>query len=306
MTTKAYAWVRMILAIVGGDRREQEIAREAVRSGATVRVYGFPLPVEGIPGASVAGSPQEAAAGADILLLPLPAMTGSAVFSPDAAEPIIIDQAVLSGMNAGGLVLGGSADAAFDELVGASGLTFMGYEHDEASRVARAPAIAEGAIARIVSETQRTINGASIVQIGYGVVGRQLAGALRALGARTAVVARSRLRQEEARACGHLSASDPADIAYLREADLLINTAPARVIDKAVLSMIPESCVVIDLASPPGGVDREEAARLNRRVVWARGLGATSPVSVGRAQWTVIAGLIATHLSDAGRAKAEI
>lgn len=299
MTAKERDLEGKILAIVGGDRREQEIARQAVRSGATVRICGFPLPIEGIAGVSVAASPREAVMEAEILLLPLPGMTGPAVFAPDAAEPVIIDQAVLSMMRAGGLVLGGSATAAFEELIAACGLKFMGYEHNEAGRIARAPAIVEGAIARIVGETQRTINGANVVQIGYGVVGRQLAGALRALGARTAIVARSRIRQEEAKACGHLSASDPADVGYLREADLLINTVPARVIDEALLSKIPESCLVLDLASPPGGVEQEAAARTKRRVVWARGLGATSPVSVAHAQWAVIIDLIAGDLPNA-------
>lgn len=298
MTVPTWNLGGLVLAIVGGDRREQEIAREAVRSGATVRIHGFPVPAEGIAGATLADSPQEAAKDADVLLLPLPSMIGSTVFSPEATGAVVVDNKVLSVMRAGGVVLGGSADAAFEKLIVTANLAFIGYEHDEEGRIARAPAIAEGAIARIVSETQRTINGANIVQIGYGVVGRQLADTLRALGAHTAVSTRDPIRQEEARARGHLCMSNIAVTTYLADADLLINTVPALVVNERLLSAIPEGCLVIDLASPPGGVDREAAVRLRRRVVWARGMGATSPVSVGRTQWAVVAKLITKYVAD--------
>ena len=43
-------WQERVIAIVGGDRREQEIARCAAATGAEVRAYGFPWPDEGIDG----------------------------------------------------------------------------------------------------------------------------------------------------------------------------------------------------------------------------------------------------------------
>ncbi|MDH4986299.1 hypothetical protein QEZ47_12280 [Aminobacter anthyllidis] len=36
------SWNNTVIAVVAGDAREQEIARCAVRAGATVRAYGFP------------------------------------------------------------------------------------------------------------------------------------------------------------------------------------------------------------------------------------------------------------------------
>ena len=41
-------WQGLTIAIVGGDRREQEIARRAAATGADVRAHGFPWPENGI------------------------------------------------------------------------------------------------------------------------------------------------------------------------------------------------------------------------------------------------------------------
>ena len=42
------------------------------------------------------------------------------------------------------------------------------------------------------------------------------------------------------------------------------------------------------IAAPPGGIDREAAAKLGLKFVWARGLGSRAPVTVGRSQWSGI------------------
>ncbi|MEO0996650.1 MAG: dipicolinate synthase subunit DpsA, partial [Pseudomonadota bacterium] len=54
------AWRELTIAIVGGDEREQEIARLAIASGARVTAFGFPLPQAPIDGLAVAGSAGEA------------------------------------------------------------------------------------------------------------------------------------------------------------------------------------------------------------------------------------------------------
>src|SRR6185295_14813241 len=97
-------WSGRTLAIIGGDRREQEIARKVAATGAAVRAFGFPWPDGGIEGVERSASARDAARGALVALLPLPGMTGDQVFAPGAGTPVIVDLAVLSGMAPGGLV----------------------------------------------------------------------------------------------------------------------------------------------------------------------------------------------------------
>ena len=70
----------------------------------------------------------------------------------------------------------------------------------------------------------------------------------------------------------------------LGEFDLVFNTAPALVLDAGRLKELREDCVVLELASPPGGVDLDAARQLGRRVVRAAGLpGKVAPLTAAAA-----------------------
>ena len=58
----------------------------------------------------------------------------------------------------------------------------------------------------------------------------------------------------------------------LERFDLIFNTAPALILDGTRLRETREDCVIIDLASAPGGVDQAAARRLGRQVILAPGL----------------------------------
>ena len=65
--------------------------------------------------------------------------------------------------------------------------------------------------------------------------------------------------------------------------DLVVNTVPARILSEEDLEDLRPGCLVIDLASKPGGVDLEAAARLGVKVIWALSLpGKVAPVTAGK------------------------
>jgi len=51
---EAAAWRRLVIAVLGGDEREQEICRRAAATGAEVRAFGFPWPQDGLDGVRAA------------------------------------------------------------------------------------------------------------------------------------------------------------------------------------------------------------------------------------------------------------
>src|ERR1019366_5226807 len=61
----------MTVAVVGGDRREHEICRLAVRADGIVRAYGIPVPASGLAGVTWCDALDEALADAEFCLLPL-------------------------------------------------------------------------------------------------------------------------------------------------------------------------------------------------------------------------------------------
>jgi polyribonucleotide nucleotidyltransferase len=68
------------------------------------------------------------------------------------------------------------------------------------------------------------------------------------------------------------------------EADLVFNTVPAVILDEGILSKLSRDCLVIDLASKPGGVDFNTARDLGIKTIWALSLpGKVAPITAGEA-----------------------
>src|ERR1700747_566112 len=96
--TPAIDWSKLSIGMLGGDKREQEIARRAAATGADVRAYGFPWPEQGIPGVKHMSDPAAVLKGTRFALFPIPGIAANgALFAPAAPAPIIPDRTLLSG-----------------------------------------------------------------------------------------------------------------------------------------------------------------------------------------------------------------
>lgn len=282
-----------VIAIVGGDEREQEIARLAAATGAEVRAYGFPVPPSGIDGVTMSPSLAETVQGATHLILPIPgiALDGS-IFAPATAEPIHIDAPLLASMCTPRVVVCGAADEGLHAATIAEGATLHEYEHDQELMLLRTPAIVEGAIRAVIESTRITIDANRAIVVGHGNIGARLAVTLAALGARVTVVARDPV-QRAAAAAAHLDTATLHELATVAAGvPMLFSTVPARVVDRDTLAVLASGALVMDLAAPPGGVDLDAARAMGHVGVWARGLGRRAPVTVGRSQWVGIRRII--------------
>lgn len=288
MSSSTVGWRDLTLGIVGGDVREQEIARCAAATGATIRAFGFPWPAGGIPGVVLAASAPAALAGAGIAVFPLAGIKDGCLYAPASAAPIRIDDALLRGMAAGGHILAGSADATLRNVAAALSLGVHEFEYDEVGRIRRAPSVVEGVLGLIIANTRESIHGSTVAVLGQGILGSRLAITLHGLGAHVHAVARSPEQRAMAVMRG-IAARDFGELLSIApDLHVLISTAPARVVDRALMTRLRPGALVVDLVSPPGSVDFNAAAGLPITAIWGRGLGARAPVTVGRAQWEVI------------------
>ena len=137
-----------------------------------------------------------------------------------------------------------------------------------------------------------------VVQVGQGAIGALVTRTLLALGARVHVAARN----AEQRAAAFAAGADVSDLdglaAVLAEADIVLTTVPARVLERPHLERIRPATLVIDMSAPPGGVDWDVAKELGLNTVWARGLGNRAPITVGRSQWGGIRKRIEAIVAD--------
>ncbi|MDE7261194.1 MAG: dipicolinate synthase [Oscillospiraceae bacterium] len=265
------------ITVLGGDLRQVYLARMLLDDGHDVVTWG--LDQGGAPG----GVPLNTALERDILILPLPVCRGGRLNLPLTDTELHTAQ-LWPRLRYDQLLLGGMTKDLSPQLMADFGLTLLDYYDREETQVASAVPTAEGALQLAMESTDRTLLGSLCLVIGYGRIGRLLADRLLALGAAVTVSARKYGDLAWIDAWGCRSVRTNALTGQLDRYDLIFNTAPALILDGARLRETREDCVIIDLASAPGGVDLEEARRLGRQVIQAPGLpGKVAPRSAAAA-----------------------
>lgn len=272
------------ILIVGGDSRFE--AAEKV-----LRQEGFK--VKRISGGEE--NSREEMDDASVLLLPVPyTADGVTVFQPDAAVPVPLS-AVYGCFQSGKTVFCGKADPEIAKRAKEKGVTLIDFMNDEALAVKNAVLTAEGAVSLALDLLPFTLNGAGALVLGFGRIGKLLAADLKGLGAKVTVAARKPDDRAFAGAFGYgaVPFSELAEV--IGKADVVFNTVPAAVLTEEELKIAGKETLLIDLASKPGGIDRNAAAALGLNAVWALALpGKCAPVSAG----TYIAETVIRLLSE--------
>lgn len=283
-------WRGLVMAIVGGDEREQEIARLAAGTGATVRAFGFPWPQRGIADVSHVASAREALADARMALFPIPGIaTDGSLFG---TEKILPTEELLAAMAPDAHIILGKSDDKLKRAAAAHGIALHEYEHDQELMLLRAPAIVEAAVKLIIENTSITIHGANVCVVGLGNIGMVLVRTLVALGAHVTAAARNPVQ----RAVAHTMGAAMLPLEQLVDAaprfDIVLSTAPAPVVTAVSIDRLPAHALIVDLAAPPGSCDLDYARQVGRGAIWARALGRRAPITVGASQWRGIARII--------------
>ncbi|WP_251448760.1 dipicolinate synthase subunit DpsA [Vermiculatibacterium agrestimuris] len=270
---------QMDLWVIGGDPRQATLARSLREDGHTVHTYALERGVE----PSLVSDSLEGLAGADCAVLPLPALEGDRINAPLSARGPLLSE-VLDAMAPGALLCAGMVSPVLAQAAEARSLRLVDYLAREELAVANAVPTSEGAIQIAMEELPITLHGAKALVIGYGRLGKVLSRQLRGLGAAVSVAARSCTDLAWAQVWSYgVERSDQLS-GWLCAYDLVINTVPAPVLGPEELGDLKPGCLVIDLASKPGGVDFSAAAELGVKAIWALSLpGKVAPVTAGLA-----------------------
>lgn len=282
--------------VVGGDLRQAKLAQLLAEDGHTVHTYALGEPQEDIPGLTAESALRQAAL-ADCVILPLTISDGNGLLNAPLSlseHPLV---PILDRLSPKQFICGGRLDPETEGLARERGLTIHDYFAREELAVANAVPTAEGAVQLAMEHLPITIHGSKVLVIGFGRVGRLTAQRFQALGARVSVAARKYDQLAWAQAMGF----GGEHLAHLRGwlcgYDLIVNTVPAHVLGREELEDLKPDCLILDLASKPGGVDLSAAGELGLTVVWALALpGKVAPVTAGAA----IQGTIYNMLREAG------
>ena len=134
---------------------------------------------------------------------------------------------------------------------------------------------AEGALSAAMRASRTALKRMRCMVIGWGRIGRALTELLEGVGARVCVASRDQAHRNRAAERGAQTVDTGELIQALPGKRLIFNTAPAMVLDGEALRHADDDAMIVDLASPPYGVDL--------RAAWARGLRAwREPALPGR------------------------
>ena len=267
---------RLTVLCTGSDKRQLYAA------GRLSRVYGAEVILcmtDGvIEGARCAASPDELDREADVLLLPTPCGTGLSI---PAADDLTCGMLV-GALKKGALVIGGKMPTAMIEFFHSRGFDTADLLRREELAIKNAVPTAEGTLGIIMTESAETVSGMDIAVTGWGHVAKACAKLLSAAGARVEIFARSITALAEAESCGlracHISQLTGKAGGFLT----IVNTVPALVITEEVIRSARPGCLIIDLASKPGGTDFAACRSMQRRAIHALSLpGKCSPVTAG-------------------------
>ena len=206
----------------------------------------------------------------DVIIFPLPIskdnlhlnhMSDQEIELTEIAEQISFDLNVQK-LKKNKIVLGGGINQEVEKLFEQKKIKIIDYLKREELSVLNAVITAEGALEIAMSKLRTSIYGSSCLVTGFGRVSKALVKVLNALGAKVTVSARKQGDLTWARVYGCESCDIKNLSSIVGTQDVIFNTVPSKVIDERVLEKTRKDCLIIDLASKPGGVDFEKARKL--------------------------------------------
>lgn len=268
--------------VVGGDLRNVKLADLLADDGNSVNIYGFKN--AGFkPTMEESNDLALAIDESDVIIGPLPCSNDNDTLNaPFHTEKIYINE-VFKTMNKNQLFIAGRISdkiAHLSEIYNVYSIDILAREE---MAILNVIPTAEGAIQIAMEEMAITLHNSNALILGYGRIGKILAKMLDALGANVFAEGRKYSDLAWIKSYGYtpVHLNDLGD--YLNQMDVIFNTIPHIVLDADKLKKIQRDCLVIDLASKPGGIDFESAKDIGIKVVWALSLpGKVAPVTAAK------------------------
>jgi dipicolinate synthase subunit A len=226
---------------------------------------------------------RDALGGVSAVVLPLPCSTDhETVNMPLSAEKILIAD-LFQAMNKNQIILAGKVTEKVRQLALMYNIYIADYFEREELTVLNAVPTVEGAVQLAMEETPVTLRGSKCLVLGYGRIGKLLSKTLYALGADVTASARKLSDLAWIKIQGFTAAQTSEIAEVIPACDIIFNTIPCIVLDESALARVRPDALIIDLASKPGGVNFDAAARLGIKVIWALSLpGKVAPITAGR------------------------
>lgn len=272
------------LAFVGGDARIIEVIKYAIELDASIVLIGFDQLDTPLADTVKADLAPDVFRDVDAIVLPVTGMDDAGhVESRYSSQDLVLEEVHFQTLPKRPLVFTGIARKRLSEVCQQHGLRLIKLmELDEVAIHNSVPS-AEGAIQMAMEHTDITLHGSHSVVLGFGRCGITLARMLAGIGANVSVCARKESDLARIREMGLKPYAMSEIHKAVGDSELIFNTIPYPVLTAEVLTRVPKTCVIVDIASKPGGTDFRYAEKRGIKAMLAPGLpGIVAPKTAGR------------------------
>ena len=268
-------------SIIGGDLRIIKLAKMLAEDGNNVYTYGMEKAEELKENKNImmCNKLQETVKKSEIVIGPIPFSSNGKGINAPFSDNIISIRELMHVINAKILIAGSITPDVYD-LANDEYIEIIDIMKREELAVLNTISTAEGTIEIIIANTNKIIHGSKILILGFGRIGKVLARKLAGLSAKVTCAARKDEDLAWIRAYGHMETNINAIGENLSEYDVIINTVPHLVLTSEKIKYVKDDCLLVDLASNPGGIDKKAAKDKNLKLIWALALpGKVAPVT---------------------------
>ena len=253
---------KTVFSVIGDDPRQKFLAKALAEQGLSVSLLSAEQP-KNISALSLA----------HVVIFPLPLSS--------LPEERLRD--FLSFCKKDAVLFAGKVSPQSQALAESFGFHLLDYAAGESMAALNAVPTAEGAVQIALNQTDFTLWESHCMVLGFGHCGKTLALLLKGFGAHVTIAARNPGSLSFARTLGFETIPLCQMESVLPQQDILFNTIPAPVLRRQELSLLSPSCLVIDLASLPGGTDFSAAENFHLKAIHALALpGKTAPATAGK------------------------
>lgn len=282
----------MNISVIGGDKRTVELVKLLEKDKHEICLFGLGQSEELLK-FKHASNIEEAMQKVDLVITSIPlSKDGKKINAVFTEKTILVDDFFQKAKNTL-IVTGNITDEISENIRLENHNKIVDVMKDEELTIKNAIPTAEGAIQIAMEKSNITIHNSKCLILGFGRIGKILAKMLSGIGAKVYCEARKQQDLAWIQAYGynpiHLNNIDKV----LNQFDFIFNTIPYVILDKQRLEKVKKECILIDLASKPGGIDFDEAKNMNLQVEWALALpGKVAPKSAAEYIYEIIAQLI--------------
>lgn len=269
------------LAVIGGDLRIVKLVEMLANEGKTVYVIGLEKAenLKNIDNVIFCETISKTVENSKIVIGPVPFTTNAKDVNTPFSDNQITIQELLSNINSKTLIAGAFAENLY-EIASSQNIKLIDLMKREELAVLNTIATAEGAIELAISNTNKILHGSEVLILGFGRVGKVLARKLSGMEANVTCAARKDEDLAWIKAYGYNLININTLGENLSKYDIIMNTVPHMILDEKRLQYVNKECLLIDLASNPGGIDKKIVKEKNLKFVWALALpGKVAPIT---------------------------